>query len=160
MYFEHEVIFIPSKRTDSSSCDSRSITIQTSQEQTTETIKERARYEVVNQGIIDKYAFRNYWTIAGGETRVVDVPWDSVNNLRTQLQGINQVTKVNYRNNNIENIISMALDKDCIQTVKNKITSRYGTEIPVRSQGHILSVYLAWRWSQDYEFALISGLFE
>lgn len=161
MQYETDVVFVPEDFCGESPSSARCSRIAHTEKISSTERKRRGKEKAINTNLIDEYAIRNYWKIAGGETRLEHEAFDTINELEKQLQGINQVKSSRKRSNTTEkSILLVAEDTTSVQTVLNKIQSTYEMNHVPPTRGTSIQLPVVRRWSSDYKFSIIEDCIE
>lgn len=95
MKFKHEGVFVP--------VNSKNVTerifnsVITEKRVDRDKIPRLIKKSAVSDGQIDRYAIRNHWTLALGQTQIINEPWNSVDEAKNDLMDIDDVTSVKHK---------------------------------------------------------------
>lgn len=94
-------------------------------------IPEVVRSDAVRNSSIDEYALRNHWTLAMGETSIINPPWNNFDELEEDIRCLSSVSKVKSKKSKTKSCVIGYIKSESVNTVKNKIKHMYGKNVPV-----------------------------
>lgn len=150
MKYSYVGVFVPSDSDDIS--DRRFHTVEKSSSVDRKLIPEIVRNDAIKNSSIDEYALRNYWTLAMGETRIVNSSWGNFNKLKAQIEGLPSVSEVKSKQSRTKSCVIGYTNSGALKTLKNKINSMYGKDIPIFCGKDAFEIQTRFLWIGDNNY--------
>lgn len=122
--------------------------VRDSRYKTKDDIKKEFRHKAVQNDVLDQYALRNYWYMPCGELKIIDTPWDSIDDLVGELNDMYNAKniQVNKSMNSLCKIpLSIELyfdNQDDLLECKRELKSKYNGIVPILSKNNSLILVL------------------
>jgi hypothetical protein len=150
MKYSYIGVFVPSESDNIS--DRRFHTVEKNGSVDRRLIPEIVRNDAMKNSSIDEYALRNHWTLAMGETRIVNSFWGDFNKLKAQIKGFPSVSKVKSKQSKTKSCVIGYTKSGSLKTVKNKINSMYGKDIPIFWGKDAFEIQTRFLWVGDNNY--------
>lgn len=150
MKYSYVGVFVPSESDNIS--DRRFHTVEKNSSVDRQLIPKIVRDDATKNSSIDEYALRNHWTLALGETRIINSAWDTLNKLKKQIKGFPSVKEVKAKKSKTKSCVVGHTDSNALKTVKNKIKSMYGKDIPIFCGKNAFEIQTRFLWVGDNDY--------
>lgn len=152
MKFEYTALLLPSGVKPDNITSTKKFVRETEQEISKGDRVEEIKDMMVEDGFIDRFGLRNYWTFSLGQTRLTKTPWDSTDELIRELESIEGVDYSKNRTEFTINSVVLNVESNEMSNVKNEIKSKYGNDIPIYQGYNCYEIMLSTKWLGSDEF--------
>lgn len=150
MKFKHKGVFVPA---DSEEIKERVFhTILRDKRVSRNKIPKLVKRNAVSDGCIDTYAIRNHWTLAMGQTKIVDKSWESVDDAKDKLLDIADVTDVKYKESKTKSYYVGYVKSGNPQNKKKEVKKKLSDDIPIFCGRAGFEVQMRFMWVGDGDF--------
>jgi hypothetical protein len=156
MEFENTGLFIPKGIDPENVQDSRKYSFRTRDYIQPSERGGKMRERVTSNGFIDGYAMRSHWDLVLGQTRIVDRPWEELEDVKDYLNLISGVDCIKNIDGKTKKSIIIRTNPDRKRSeIKKDIKKEYGGHTPVLTRYSNLELVLEFKWlglSEKYFF--------
>lgn len=141
MKTEYTVIYTPENSSEYDKSDIKFVTVEFNERKKIKVIKKKSKRKVVNKGIIDSYALRNYWKPAACEVKISGLPWSDIQKIKEYVTD-NFDAKVNNTNktNSRKSVEFEFNDASKSSKAEKKLQNKFGKVLPVGTKGRLLQI--------------------
>lgn len=153
MEFRYSALIVPSNTNPDNIKDSRKFSLISTDRYDKSDRVYKLKKKMVEDGFINSFALRNYWTFALGETKVMDTSWNSTQELANRIDQIDGVNYTKEKEDFATESVVLRLDKDQMTKVKKEIQSRFGKKLPIYQGYECYEIIVSTKWlSPDGRF--------
>lgn len=146
MEFRYSALIVPSNTKPDNIQDSRKFSLTSTDRYDKNDRVYKLKRKMTEDGFINSFALRNYWTFALGETKIIDTSWKSTKDLVSKIDQIDGVDYTKKKEDFATESVVLRSDKDQMGKVKKEIQSRFGNKLPIYQGYECYEIIISTKW--------------